>query len=213
MCRCVCLHFSQTLTHENTAWSRQRYIDSVITYWINNACRHIPNQLHIEHGRATSGPRARSGPRRPSVRPATLLGNNIAIWPAKPQLVLSSVLSLRAWAFRPVRRRIEDVRQHSRLAEDPHLDPRCFSLALDESTDTKDTVQLAIFIRGVTADLNVCEEFLQLVPLRTFAKFGGWVEEPCCPVCVTCRRRSPPFVVQRIFPTLISSSTRDGSLA
>ena len=48
-----------------------------------------------------------------------------------------------------------------------------FSLALDESTDTKDTVQLAIFIRGVTADLNVCEEFLQLVPLRTFAKFGG----------------------------------------
>ncbi|XP_050733317.1 general transcription factor II-I repeat domain-containing protein 2-like [Eriocheir sinensis] len=40
-----------------------------------------------------------------------------------------------------------------------------FSLALDESTDTKDTVQLAIFIRGVTADLQVCEEFLQLVQL------------------------------------------------
>ena len=50
----------------------------------------------LGHGRATSGPRARSGPRRPSVRPATLLGNNIAIRPAKPQLVLSSVLSLRA---------------------------------------------------------------------------------------------------------------------
>ena len=39
----------------------------------------------------------------------------------------------------------------------------------------------------------------------TFAKFTGRVEEPCCPVCVTCRRRSPPFFV--------SSSTRDGSLA
>ena len=33
------------------------------------------------------------------------------------------------------------------------------------------------------------------------------------PVCVTCRRRSPSFFVTRIFPTLISSSTRDGSLA
>ena len=39
----------------------------------------------INQRRATSGPRARSGPRRPSVRPATLLGNNIAIRPAKPQ--------------------------------------------------------------------------------------------------------------------------------
>ena len=36
-------------------------------------------------GSTTAGPRARSGPRRPSVRPATLLGNNIAIRPAKPQ--------------------------------------------------------------------------------------------------------------------------------
>ena len=38
----------------------------------------------LRHRRPTSGPRARSGPRRPSVRPATLLGNNIAIRPAKP---------------------------------------------------------------------------------------------------------------------------------
>ena len=39
----------------------------------------------VTQSRATSGPRARSGPRRPSVRPATQLGNNIAIRPAKPQ--------------------------------------------------------------------------------------------------------------------------------
>ena len=45
------------------------------------------------------------------------------------------------------------------------------------------------------------------------AKFAGWVEEHCCPVCATCRRRSPPFFVRRIFPTVTSSSTRDGSLA
>ena len=35
----------------------------------------------------------------------------------------------------------------------------------------------------------------------------------CCPVYATCRRRSPPFFVRRLFPTLISSSTRDCSLA
>ena len=40
----------------------------------------------LPHGRATSGPGARSGPRRPSVRPATLIGKNIAIRPAKPLL-------------------------------------------------------------------------------------------------------------------------------
>ena len=47
------------------------------------------NDLHqtigLARGRATSGPRARSGPRRSTVRPATLLCNNIAIRPAKPQ--------------------------------------------------------------------------------------------------------------------------------
>ena len=45
--------------------------------WIKNNC--------LSQRRATSGPRARSGLRRPSFRPATLLGNNIAMRPAKPQ--------------------------------------------------------------------------------------------------------------------------------
>lgn len=37
-----------------------------------------------------------------------------------------------------------------------------FSMALDESTDVSDTAQLAIFIRGVTADLQPKEELLEL---------------------------------------------------
>ncbi|XP_076034516.1 general transcription factor II-I repeat domain-containing protein 2-like [Oratosquilla oratoria] len=56
-----------------------------------------------------------------------------------------------------------------------------FSLALDESTDTKDTAQLAVFIRGVTSDLQVCEEFLQLVSLR-----GITTEQNICDAVLQC---------------------------
>ncbi|KAM3616675.1 uncharacterized protein V6R79_021542 [Siganus canaliculatus] len=37
-----------------------------------------------------------------------------------------------------------------------------YSLAVDESTDVTDTVQLAIFIRGVDSDLSVTEEILDI---------------------------------------------------
>ncbi|KAL2083019.1 hypothetical protein ACEWY4_020792 [Coilia grayii] len=40
-----------------------------------------------------------------------------------------------------------------------------FSIALDESTDVTDVAQLAIFIRGVDASLNITEEFVSVVPM------------------------------------------------
>ena len=40
-----------------------------------------------------------------------------------------------------------------------------FSVAIDESTDITDVVQLAIFIRGVGDTLKVTEEFVELVPM------------------------------------------------
>ena len=55
---------------------------------------------------------------------------------------------------RTVRRRIEDMSDNvhdSLKTRSSNL--VAFSLALDESTDTKDTAQLSVFIRGVTADL------------------------------------------------------------
>ena len=61
-------------------------------------------ELVLMQRRATSGPRARSGPRRPSVRPATLLDNNIAIRPAKPQpSVVASLMNEFASRFAGVR--------------------------------------------------------------------------------------------------------------
>ena len=37
-----------------------------------------------------------------------------------------------------------------------------FSLALDESTDIKDTSQLSIFIRGVHDDMMMFEDFIEV---------------------------------------------------
>ena len=44
-----------------------------------------------------------------------------------------------------------------------------FSLALDESTDINDTAQLVIFIRAVTADFDIIEEFLDMASLSSTA--------------------------------------------
>lgn len=41
-----------------------------------------------------------------------------------------------------------------------------FSLALDESTDVQDTAELLIFIRGVTANFEMCEELAALQSLK-----------------------------------------------
>ena len=78
-----------------------------------------------------------------------------------------SVFESVSLSSRTVCRRIEEMSNNVHYSLKTRISTIvAFSLALDESTDTKDTAQLAVFIRGVTADLNVCEEFLQLVPLR-----------------------------------------------
>ena len=41
-----------------------------------------------------------------------------------------------------------------------------FSIAVDESTDATDTAQLAVFVRGVSEDFHVLEEFVKLIPMK-----------------------------------------------
>ena len=43
---------------------------------------------------------------------------------------------------------------------------KCDALATEESTDTTDTDQLAIFVTGIDNEYNVTEEMASLVPLK-----------------------------------------------
>ncbi|KAG6938840.1 GTF2I repeat domain containing 2 [Chelydra serpentina] len=45
-------------------------------------------------------------------------------------------------------------------------DLETFSIALDGNTDVSDTAQCAVFIRGANCNLNITEEFLDLMPLK-----------------------------------------------
>lgn len=45
-----------------------------------------------------------------------------------------------------------------------------YALAIDESTDSTDTAQVAIFIRGVDNEYNITEEMASLVPLKDTTK-------------------------------------------
>uniref|UniRef100_A0A8C4NE98 SPIN-DOC-like zinc-finger domain-containing protein n=1 Tax=Eptatretus burgeri TaxID=7764 RepID=A0A8C4NE98_EPTBU len=63
-------------------------------------------------------------------------------------------------------RRIEEMAADVRgTLKDMCQSARFFSIALDESTDIKDTAQLAIFFRGGRDDFVIFEEFIRLIPL------------------------------------------------
>lgn len=64
---------------------------------------------------------------------------------------------------RTVARRIDSIADDLKLnLTDVTKQFECFSIALDESTDSSDTAQLTIFIRGIDTNFNNVEELLSL---------------------------------------------------
>ena len=81
-----------------------------------------------------------------------------AICPEKKDLISKVSLSRQT-----VARHIEEMGADVRASlRSKCLSLRYFSLALDESTDIKDTSQLSIFIRGVHDDMTTFEEFIEV---------------------------------------------------
>ena len=69
------------------------------------------------------------------------------------------------FSARTVTRRIRKISENVKYNQKDCFEDMQFSIAIDESTDTTDTAQLAEFVSGVKGDFYVVENFVQLLPM------------------------------------------------
>ena len=85
-----------------------------------------------------------------------------SICPEKKELFLNVSLSART-----VTRRIEEMSENLKSSQEDYFEKlQFFSIAIDESTDTTDTAQLAVFVRGIKENFHIVEEFLEMIPMK-----------------------------------------------
>ena len=85
-----------------------------------------------------------------------------SICPEKKELFLNVCLSART-----VTRRIEEMSENLKSSQEDYLEKlQFFSIAIHESTDTTDTSQLAVFVRGIKENFHILEEFVELIPMK-----------------------------------------------
>ena len=71
-----------------------------------------------------------------------------------------------SFSTQTITRRIREISDNVKYNQkDCFEDLLFFTIAIDESTDTTDTAQLAEFVSGVNGDLHVVENFVQLLPM------------------------------------------------
>ena len=71
-----------------------------------------------------------------------------------------------SFSSRTITRRIRKISENVKYNQkDCFEDLQFFSIAIDESTDTTDAAQLAVFVSGVSGGFHVVENFVQLLPM------------------------------------------------
>ena len=85
-----------------------------------------------------------------------------SICPEKKELFLNVSLSART-----ITRRIEEMSENLKSSQEDYFEKlQFFSIAIDESKDTTDTAQLAVFVRGIKENFHFLEEFVELIPMK-----------------------------------------------
>ena len=85
-----------------------------------------------------------------------------SICPEKKELFLNVSLSART-----VSRRIEEISENLKSSQEDYFEKlQFFSIAIDESTDTTDAAQLAVFVRGIKENFYILEGFVELIPIK-----------------------------------------------
>ena len=65
---------------------------------------------------------------------------------------------------RTVTRRIEEMSENLKSSQEDYFEKlQFFSIAIDESTDTTDTAQLGVLVRGIKENFHV---FVELIPMK-----------------------------------------------
>ena len=68
---------------------------------------------------------------------------------------------------RTITRRIEEMYENLKSSQEDYFEKlQFFTIAVDESTDTTDTAQLAVFVREIKENFHVSEEFVELIPSK-----------------------------------------------
>ena len=81
-----------------------------------------------------------------------------SICPEKKELFLNVSLS-----FRTVTRSIEEMPENLKSSQEDYIEKlQFFSIAIDESTDTTDTAQLAVFVHEIKENFHILKGFVKL---------------------------------------------------
>ena len=101
----------------------------------------------------------------------SLLSNAQKAWQIQFALKKKGHTSKISLSHQTIARQIEEIRKSiKRSLESKAANFKFYVLAMSDSADATDMVQLAIFIRGIDDEYNVTEEMTFLVPLKDTTK-------------------------------------------